>query len=546
MNIPEPPPYDPIPIEVYEDLNGREPNADDPAREAFNGASREESLLAPEVSQRPDPVMEAIAKLPTDAGAVFEAPILIFLSHVRATDPARWARYRQAIKATGVVNMADLDKHTKSTRSAPEETSSAELFPEVIPWPEPVDGAALLSEIAATIRKYVIADMATIHAAVLWIAFTWFIDVVSVAPIANITSPAKRCGKTIMLGVLTRLSCRPLAVSNIAPAALFRSIELWAPTLLIDEVDAFLAEHEEARGILNAGFTRDTAFVVRCVGDDHTPTTFNIWGAKALCGIGKIADTLADRSIPLGLRRKLPGEHVENLRHAAAESFAALVSKLARFTLDTSEAVRHARPVKIEGLNDRANDCMEPLLAIAEVAGGDWLKLARNAAMTLYGVEEEAPSVDAELLANIRTVFTDKQASKIFGEDLLYSLVANEEAPWATWNRGHPMTRHQLTARLEGFGIKSKDVRIGQSVKKGFERGDFDEAWKRYLPAGTPDRFATSLQPNIHGTYSEFQNATQPEVVADQNRPKPRNYGTCSVVADQKGGQVGKDDWEDV
>ncbi|MBN0430718.1 hypothetical protein JTM52_36020, partial [Pseudomonas aeruginosa] len=94
---------------------------------------------------------------------------------------------------------------------------------------------------------------------------------------------------------------RPMQVSNIAPAALYRAIELWSPTLLIDEVDAFLAAYDDARGILNAGFTRDSASVIRCVGDDHMPTRFNVWGAKALCGIGKIADTLADRSIPLRL-----------------------------------------------------------------------------------------------------------------------------------------------------------------------------------------------------------------------------------------------------
>ena len=79
-----------------------------------------------------------------------------------------------------------------------------------------------------------------------------------------------------------------------------------ATVLRAASLDAFLRENEESRGILNAGFTRDSAVVIRCVGDDHIPTPFRVWGAKALCGIGKIADTLADRSIPLRLRRKLP------------------------------------------------------------------------------------------------------------------------------------------------------------------------------------------------------------------------------------------------
>ncbi|MBN0574116.1 hypothetical protein JTM30_35060, partial [Pseudomonas aeruginosa] len=157
----------------------------------------------------------------------------------------------------------------------------------------------LLDDVTHALARHVIADKETLRAAALWAAFTWLVDVVQVAPIANITAPEKRCGKSILLTALGKLANRPLQVSNIAPAALYRSIELWAPTLLIDEVDAFLAAYDDARGILNAGFTRDSASVIRCVGDDHMPTRFNVWGAKALCGIGKIADTLADRSIPL-------------------------------------------------------------------------------------------------------------------------------------------------------------------------------------------------------------------------------------------------------
>lgn len=488
--------------------------------------------LVPEALPAPDPVAFAISELKHNPGAVFEAEVLVILRQVRDTDPARWARYRQAIKEAGAVSMADLDKLTST--SSPKETGSAELFPEVKLWPDSVDGATLLHEVAVAIRNHVIADPATIHAAALWVAFTWLIDVVDVAPIANITAPEKRCGKTVMLGVMARLAYRPLTVSNIAPAALFRAMDLWSPTMLVDEVDAFLAAHEEARGILNAGFTRDSAYVIRCVGEDHMPTRFNVWGAKALCGIGKIADTLADRSIPLRLRRKLPGESTVKIRHVDADHFATLAGKLARFAIDNRDAVRLARPAEIEGLNDRANDCWEPLLKIAEVAGGDWLRLARRSAITLHGLEEEAPSVDAELLNDIRTAFMEKHALKMFGEDLLAALLADEEAPWATWNRGRPMTRRQLTARLDGFSVKSKDVRIGVVTKKGFERSAFEDVWKRYLSATTPVATATTLQPSTHKALNDIPNATQVTSVAKQNTLKASNSEARSVVADQK------------
>lgn len=469
---------------------------------------------------------------------MLDADVLPLLRQVRDTDPARWARYRQGIKATGAVSMADLERLT-ITRNA-DAVGSDELFAPVTICPDPVDGAEMLGEITTTIQRHVIADAPTIHAAALWAAFTWFVDVVNVAPIANITAPEKRCGKTVMLGALARLSCRPLAVSNIAPAALFRALELWTPTLLIDEVDAFLAEHEEARGILNAGFTRDTAFVIRCVGDDHTPTRFNVWGAKVLCGIGKIADTLADRSIPLRLRRKMPGERTVKMRHADPEHFAALVGKLARFAVDNREAVRHARPAEIDGLNDRANDAWEPLLAIASVAGGEWPRLARQAAITLHGLEGEAPSVGAELLADVQATFERKHTAKMFSADLLLALCEDEESPWATWNRGKPIQPRQLSRKLAEFGIKSKDVRQGFEVKKGYHLEQFGDAFKRYLSAtepspsaDTPFASAIPLQPSNHVASSVAQSATAaPNKTLSATRKATTGAG-CSGVADK-------------
>lgn len=501
------------------------------------------SDLIPEPTPAPDPIADALARLKDDPGALFEPSTLDLLRQVRATDPARWARIRHAAKETKTVSLPELEKQTASTMDSA--SAANDLFPEVAPWPDTIDGAELLREVADLIRRHVIADPATVNAAALWAAFTWFIDVVNVAPIANITAPEKRCGKTVMLGVLARLSCRPLAVSNIAPAALFRALELWTPTLLVDEVDAFLSEHEEARGILNAGFTRDTAFVIRCVGDEHMPTRFNVWGAKALCGIGRIADTLADRSIPLRLRRKLPGERTVKIRHADLNGFAVLNAKLARFAIDNREAIRTARPAEVDGLNDRANDCWEPLLAVAEVAGGNWPKLARLAAATLHGLEEDAPSIGAELLASIRDAFDSRKAERLATADLLEALAEDEEAPWAAWNRGKPMTAHQLAKRLSEFGIKPTTQRIGYKAAKGYKREQFTEAFKRYLSTDTPKTSVTPLQPSNHAGYSDFTTVTLEPPVTDEKRLEASNHAGCNDVTDTTGVRTMEPAWEE-
>lgn len=479
-----------------------------------------------------DQVADALKRLEEDAGALYETTILGQLKKMRAKDPAAFARLRAQVKDAKVLSMAEFDRLTACVDddAGP---ANASIFEEVEPWPEPVDGADLLDDVTHALARHVIADKETLRAAALWAAFTWLVDVVQVAPIANITAPEKRCGKSILLTALGKLANRPLQVSNIAPAALYRSIELWAPTLLIDEVDAFLAAHEDARGILNAGFTRDSAIVIRCVGDDHMPTAFNVWGAKALCGIGKIADTLADRSVPLRLRRRTAGENVESLRHSDPALWESLRSRLARFALDSAEAIGKARPSPIPGLNDRANDAWEPLLAIADQAGDHWPKSARNAAIALHGLEGESPSIGAELLADVKAVFEAKSASKVFSADLLEALVADEEAPWATWNRGKPMSPRQLSAKLAEFGIKSKDIRIGSTNKKGYDRADFSDAFGRYLSPEPSLPSATARHAYSHATSRDFKSATPPLSVADKKTSQPSNDAGCHGVADK-------------
>ena len=479
-------------------------------------------------------ISDAIGRLKDDPGAMFEPDIAEAVRRIRADSPAEFARIRQKVKATKQVQIAEFDAIT--TRQAPgskiaQTEAINTLFPMVEPWPDPVDGALLLNEITATIQRHIIGEVETLRAAALWCVMTWLVDSVRICPIANITAPEKRCGKSELLSVLGRLSRRQLQVSGISPSALFRCIELWKPTLLIDEVDAFLSENEEARGILNAGFTRDSAFIVRCVGDDHAPTPFNIWGAKALCGIGKIQDTLADRSIPLRLRRKKPGEKVEQQGRADPSMWERLRSMIARFADDVAPEIEAARPAIIQGLNDRANDCWEPLLAIAEAAGGDWPKLAKQAAITLHGIEEDTPTIGVELLRDIKTIFDEKRSNKLFTSDLLEALTTDDEQPWATWNRGKAMSPRQLASKLADFGIKSKQIRIGSVTgKKGFEVEDFKDAWYRYLPQLTPQKLVYDLQPTDGMACSNFSNSTGFIGVEDQKTIQPTDGAGCSGV----------------
>src|SRR6266566_4019400 len=109
-----------------------------------------------------------------------------------------------------------------------------ELVPIADPCPDPVDGAALLDELVAAIRRYVVMNESDACATALWIVYTYAYDLFYISPRLAITSPQKRCGKTTLIDVLARLVSRPLTTANTTAAALYRTIEAERPTLLID------------------------------------------------------------------------------------------------------------------------------------------------------------------------------------------------------------------------------------------------------------------------------------------------------------------------
>lgn len=376
-----------------------------------------------------------------------------------------------------------LDKEVANKRKGKQSNASID-FDDVESWPDPVNPADLLDTVEATIRRFIVCNSETAIAATLWIVMTWFMDVVHFAPLAIITAPEKRCGKSQLLFLMGKMVKKPLLASGISPAALFRSIEKWNPTLMIDEADAFMKENEEIRLLLNSAHTRNAAFIIRSVGDNHDPTRFNTWGPKVVCGISahKLAETITDRAVLLELRRKLDHESVERLRYAPPELFDELTAKLARFSDDCQDTIRSSRPHLPEKLNDRAQDNWEPLLAIADVAGGAWPEKARKAALKIFGSDSPIMSIGTELLHDIKEVFDLKGGDRISTANLITELCRDDERPWKTYYRGFPLTPRQLSNKLKEYNILSKTIKTGHNeTAKGYMLDQFKEAFSRYL-----------------------------------------------------------------
>ena len=292
------------------------------------------------------------------------------------------------------VTLKAFDQLVKSARNKLDVGKDECLVVYTQPSSEPVLNIALIvSLIYQIIEDHIACTDAVRVAATLWILMTWLIPASDILPIAWINAPEKRCGKSTLLKLMSRLSKKSLSTSNITGPALFRCIEAYEPTLFIDEVDTFLNDDEGIRGVLNAGHSRDGSNITRCFGDDHQLITFNVYSAKAISGIGKIPDTLIDRSISLTLRRKMKNETKKRVRDLSVDTTNKIQSQLARWSNDNMAAVKAAKPVLPTYINDRAQDNWEILLKIAMILGDDWLEKAHNACIEISGIESDEPRV---------------------------------------------------------------------------------------------------------------------------------------------------------
>jgi len=461
-----------------------------------------------------------------------------FLHRLAAMSPLDYDKIRKEAAEKLGIRTKTLDE-TIATIRKKKESAGKLPFEDTEPHAEPVNIELLLDELKSIVSQCLICSKEAVTAITLWSALTWVIEHVHTAPLLFATSPTKRCGKTTLIRILTRLTRRTIAASSISPAALYRAVELWLPTLLIDEADAFLKDNEELRGIINSGHTRDTAYVLRTVGDTHEPTRFNTFCCKVIAGIGRQAGTIEDRSIMIQLQRKTPDEKVIRLRHIDPEIFGTLRAKLARFAEDNRKAIGRARPVLPDALNDREMDNWEPLLAIAELAGADWLKEATDAALALSGADTSTQSRGVQLLADIKSVFDDKKCKAILTEHLIQELCSDPEKPWLTYAKGKPITAKHLAGLLKEFGVHSGSVSDDSNsyiTAKGYKKADFKNAFSRYLHIRGTDAEKISVKEskaNDNNNISQFSCRQKEESLTDKKQDKYTETLSFDVLTDR-------------
>jgi hypothetical protein len=354
----------------------------------------------------------------------------------------------------------------------------------------PRTGADLLDDVDAFLAGYIVFPTDDARAAVsLWILHCHAIEAFESTPRLALISPEKGSGKTRSLEVLALLVPEPMHAVNMSPAALFRVIAEKQPTLLLDEADTYLGnviakQHEELRGLINAGHRRG-ATVYRCevAGKTVRGVEFPAFAACALAGIGDLPDTILDRSVIVAMKRRAPDEHVTPFRERIARPGAELLrASIARWAGDHVVALEQAWPEMPDGITDRAADIWEPLLAVADAAGGDWPERGRSAAVAICNARAQRdPSLGVLLLGDCQRLFTERDVDRLTTENLVEALTGLDDAPWGDL-RGKPLDARGLARRLRKYEVRPGNHRFDENVLKGYRREDFHDAWNRYLP----------------------------------------------------------------
>jgi hypothetical protein len=430
-----------------------------------------------------------------------------------------------------------LDRAVEAKRPRQADTDRAMVLDDPEPWAAPVTTAEVLDALVVAITRHVILSAETAVAVALWIAHTWVFNRFDHTPRLGITSPTKRCGKSTLLEMLRIMCRRPLKADNISASGVFRTIErLGLASILIDEADTFLPTADQIRGVLNSGFERSGA-VIRTeeVRGELRPVRFPTFAPVALAAIGQLPTTLADRAIPVVMQRKAASERVEKLRDGRNRANLVDIARmLSRWAADVWLSTNPAIPT---AMGDREGDIAVPLLAVADSAGQEWSGRGRRALLRLFEVQaadEATKEIGVLLLADLRDLFTERDAQWMPSQEIVAVLGRMEDRPWSDWKANKSITKSQLARVLCPFKVKPKLYRLpGGDPLRGYSADSFAAVWGRYLPATSP------LTDRTGGT--EALHRYNPRETAASSPIPPVTAASCvtSEIAEKPGHRAG-------
>ena len=263
------------------------------------------------------------------------------------------------------------------------------------------------------------------------------------------------------------------------------SLIVFEPTLILDEADTLFERSTVLAHIINSSWDNSGA-KISAPGRARRYVEYDVYGTQAIGMKGlNMPGTTLSRCILCMIWPKLPSEVVDDFNKRDDEEFVTLRRKLLRWSVDnavTLQAASSGRPA-----STIASEITGSLLwAIADLAGGEWPKRARAAALELE-TERDEPSEGLRLLAAIRDIFGTREA--MTSADICAALVVDPSGEWANFRDKGPISQTQLAVLLKEYRIRTEKVSPAGIRLNGYFRAQFKNAFARLLqkPAREPD-----------------------------------------------------------
>ena len=344
------------------------------------------------------------------------------------------------------------------------------------------EGTNALTYAREMIEPYLHATSEQLDLIVLWSAYTHAYDQFATAPRLSARSQGPGEGKSTLLDIVKVLSSKGEKAGYSTGPSIYSLIDAEHPTLLLDEIDnlfsatGFSRANPSLQAVLNDGYTREGFVRVMRSG---MSVKLSIFGPVAFGGIGRLPAPMADRAIPIMMRKGVPDEvfdpAIEGVFLADCRNVfeSWLSNKRSREFLQAF----NRRP-DVPGLDGaRQRQIIAPLMAVGALAGDEWAHRAVAAARYAFlGVSEESQLTRFQLALRDALRVWDKDVSFMRGSDLAALMAGTKESIWKSLSGPSATAERQLGALLRGVGVSSSVHRIDNVPTRSYARVDLEKA----------------------------------------------------------------------
>jgi len=441
------------------------------------------------------------AKSPASEGAAGPSSAIQIIEPIQpaSVSTANLPRFSAETSETNETQDTSSVSCTEASRSDPEITESPD---EPISTPSPDK----LDELQELIARFLICSDDQRAILALWILHTYCYQRSLTTPYLNIFSPVEESGKSVCMGVLRFLCAQPWWASGVPASTLTRNIIADRPTVLLDDWHTTFrgSDKQQVTGFLLNGCHGFQPFTLMEGNSQNgfSAREVNIYCPKAFAGMASLPPTLAQRSIPIVLKRRKPHEIVSPvsllLPLVATQQVTSWMQDWSRDNLDqvmlNTVPAHHGQ--SLLGLSPHQQDSAHALLGLAETVGGHWPQTARAALLNVFQEQADREASPVQLLSDVRNAFArHRYPQRIFTAELLEHLHNLDHRPWSEWSKGQPLTAQALSTVLrKSFNISSRTLRRGLKKARGYQQSDFADSWERYLPGENAANQETSRQ----------------------------------------------------